>query len=119
MAATLSRVVRNDGFGFDAETLDMTSEPMRFVWLLALTTVLHAYGYDRPTSPRIDELAQESVLFEQAHARARETSVSVYSFFTSCYPGLERVPALTAETPSEEQIDERMLESLRGLGYID
>lgn len=49
---------------------------------------LGAYGYtERPTSPRIDALARESVLFERAYAPAPWTLPSVVSTATSLMPG--------------------------------
>jgi len=56
-----------------------------------------SYGYDRPTTPRIDQLAAESVLFEQAYAQASGTAMSMYSTFSSHYPVLEKVPDLQGE----------------------
>jgi len=48
---------------------------------------LGVYGYDRrPTSPRIDELAREAVVFEQAYAPAPWTLPSVVSMMTSTFP---------------------------------
>lgn len=47
---------------------------------------LGAYGYGRPTSPRLDELAAGAHLFEQARAQASCTFPSVNSLLTSRYP---------------------------------
>ncbi|MEM1207505.1 MAG: sulfatase, partial [Acidobacteriota bacterium] len=47
---------------------------------------LGAYGYDRDTSPQLDALAQESVVFEHAYAQAPSTLVSHMSIFTSLFP---------------------------------
>jgi arylsulfatase A-like enzyme len=47
-------------------------------------------GYDRPTSPNLDRIAAESVVFEQAYSQATGTPVSVYSLFTSRYPVFEQ-----------------------------
>ena len=48
---------------------------------------LGVYGYDgRPTSPRIDELAKESVVFEQAYAPSPWTLPSVISLASGMYP---------------------------------
>jgi len=44
---------------------------------------LGCYGYDRPTSPNIDALAAESVLFESCSAPAPWTLPSVVSLLTS------------------------------------
>ncbi len=47
---------------------------------------LSAYGYDRPTSPRIDRLASEGALFEKAFAQRGLTWPSLSSIMTSRYP---------------------------------
>ena len=47
---------------------------------------LGAYGYGRPTSPRLDELAEESVLFEQASAPIATTLPSHTTMFTGVSP---------------------------------
>jgi arylsulfatase A-like enzyme len=54
---------------------------------------LSLYGYSRPTSPELDALAMESVVFEQAYAPAPWTLPSVASLITStflCEHGLTR-----------------------------
>jgi arylsulfatase A-like enzyme len=45
-----------------------------------------AYGHDRPTTPAIDALAEEGVLFENAYSHAPVTSVSHMSLLTSLQP---------------------------------
>jgi arylsulfatase A-like enzyme len=47
---------------------------------------LGTYGYRKPTSPNIDQLAKEGILFENAFAQAPYTLASVASLFTSRYP---------------------------------
>ena len=47
---------------------------------------LGCYGYDRPTSPHIDRLAQDSVLFENYIASSTFTKTSVASLFTGLDP---------------------------------
>ncbi len=44
-----------------------------------------AYGYLRPTTPRIDALAKEGVLFEHAYCPTPHTSYSVTSLMTGKY----------------------------------
>lgn len=44
------------------------------------------YGYDRDTTPHLDRVAAESVVFDNAYAQASGTMRSVYSFFTSRHP---------------------------------
>lgn len=47
---------------------------------------LGCYGYSKPTSPRIDALAAESILFEQAYTAAPWTLPTVVSLMTSTWP---------------------------------
>ncbi|MBI1321041.1 MAG: sulfatase-like hydrolase/transferase [Candidatus Hydrogenedens sp.] len=51
---------------------------------------LGCYGHERPTSPHIDALAQESVLFEEARATASMTTPSHASVFTGLSPVMHR-----------------------------
>ncbi len=46
---------------------------------------LGAYGYRRPTTPNLDELARRSVVFERAVTQAPSTRYSIPSFLTSKY----------------------------------
>jgi arylsulfatase A-like enzyme len=46
---------------------------------------LGAYGYTRPTSPRLDEFARSAIVFEQAHSSASWTLPSLTSLMTSLY----------------------------------
>lgn len=52
---------------------------------------LGAYGYPRPTSPFIDELARRGVLFERAYAPISTTVPSHATLFTSLYPVQHRL----------------------------
>ena len=47
---------------------------------------LGVYGYDKPTSPNMDALAAEGVVFEQCNAPAPWTLPSVVSLLTSTFP---------------------------------
>ncbi|TAM41265.1 DUF4976 domain-containing protein [bacterium] len=47
---------------------------------------LGCYGYKRATSPNIDSLAKEGVIFMQSISQASVTCVSLPSLFTSVYP---------------------------------
>jgi arylsulfatase A-like enzyme len=44
------------------------------------------YGYDRDTSPHIDALASESIVFANANAQSPWTKPSIPTLFTSLYP---------------------------------
>ncbi len=52
---------------------------------------LSAYGHDRPTSPRIDRLAADGVLFEHAFSHSPKTASSHMSLMTGLYPESHRV----------------------------
>ena len=47
---------------------------------------LGAYGYPRPTSPAIDEIAKTSVVFERAYSTAPWTNPTIATLFTGYYP---------------------------------
>ena len=49
---------------------------------------LGCYGYQRDTSPNIDKLAKEGIIFKNAYANAPWTKPSVATIFTSLYPNL-------------------------------
>ncbi len=52
---------------------------------------LGAYGYPRSTTPRIDRLAREGIVFEKAFSQAPLTKPSVASLLTSTYSSVHRV----------------------------
>ncbi len=60
------------------------------VVLVSLDTLradhLGAYGYDKPTSPHIDALAAESVIFESAISQSAWTRPAHISMLTGLYP---------------------------------
>ena len=58
---------------------------------------LHCYGYDRDTSPHLDQLAKEGVLFENVTAAAPWTVPSHMSMFTALYPSVHGVVDFTRE----------------------
>jgi arylsulfatase A-like enzyme len=47
---------------------------------------VHCLGYDRPTTPQLDDLARRGTLFAQAIAQANESHSSYATVFTSLYP---------------------------------
>ena len=52
---------------------------------------LGLYGYHRNTSPNIDQLGQQSIVFEQAFSAAGYTLASHTSLFTGVYPKTHNV----------------------------
>jgi arylsulfatase A-like enzyme len=68
---------------------------------------LGTYGCPRPTSPAIDALARESVVFERAYSHSPKTASSHMSIFTGLYPSAHGVlnweeggQALSPEIPT-------------------
>ena len=70
-------------------SLSVHSEvPKRIIWILSdalNSSHLHYMGYDRPTSPWLDELAAKSVNFKFAIAPSDSTGSSVPAYFTGKY----------------------------------
>lgn len=60
------------------------------VFLITIDTLwpdhLGCYGYKRNTSPNIDNLAKEGVLFKQAISQSSWTPPAIFSIITSLYP---------------------------------
>lgn len=70
------------------QQLNMRDQPN--ILLITIDTLrpdhLSCYGYKRNTSPNIDRLAKEGVIFTNAIAQSNNTLSSVPSFITSSYP---------------------------------
>ena len=66
------------------------SAPTRGYVVISIDTLradhLGCYGYPKPTSPFIDELARRGTLFEEAYAQFPSTLVSHMSMFTGLHP---------------------------------
>lgn len=76
----------------------------RSILLISLDTLrpdhLGAYGYDRPTSPRLDALAAQGVLFENALSPAPWTLPSHASMLTGLYPSHHGLTEVDTSLPS-------------------
>lgn len=73
----------------DAPAQSVRIRPNIVIFLIDTLRADHvgAYGYDRrPTTPNIDALARQSVVFEQAYAPAPWTLPSVVSLVTATFP---------------------------------
>jgi arylsulfatase A-like enzyme len=75
---------------------------------------LGCYGHERNTSPNIDALAGESVLFEWAFGQAPNTAPSQASIFTGLYPATHGMAAEGARLPEEAVT---LAEALAEQGY--
>ena len=76
---------------------------------------LGIYGYERETSPRIDRLASEGVVFDRFSSVSPRTNPSLASLMTSRYPHEHGVRNLLL-TLEPEQFT--LAESLRSAGYV-
>jgi len=112
------------GYSFSPRTLERPSaakaalpkDPDIFIFLLDACQAKHlgVYGYSRPTSPNIDQFAQDAVVFENAYANASFTRSSVATLFTGLYPETHKVRIL------KQQLSKNLLtlpEYLKGKGY--
>ncbi len=75
---------------------------------------LHSYGYDKPTSPRIDAFAEDAVLFEKVFCQSPETLPSHTSIFTGMHPRTHK--AISHESKVDPQIT-TLAEILAKRGY--
>jgi len=75
---------------------------------------LGSYGYPRPSSPSIDQLAESGLLFERALSAAPWTLPSMASLHTSLYPAEHG--AIGARTPLPDDLT-TLAESLQDVGY--
>jgi arylsulfatase A-like enzyme len=75
---------------------------------------LGCYGYERPTSPRIDALAADGALFVNAATPAPWTLPAMATLFTSLYPSVHRA---TATSDLSGWIDDR--DSFRPTSVLD
>lgn len=76
---------------------------------------LSCYGYSRETSPNIDRIAREGVIFTSAISQASWTWPSVSSLFTSLYPSQHQVTKIFGY-PLKKSLT-TLAEILRGEGY--
>ncbi|MFT7463826.1 MAG: arylsulfatase A-like enzyme [Pseudohongiellaceae bacterium] len=84
LAAALTLVIGSSC----GEVTEPPPQPNVIIWLVDTLRADHlsSYGYERPTSPRLDALAQTGVLFEQAHVHSNWTQPSVISLLTGLLP---------------------------------
>ncbi len=82
---------------------------------------LGCYGYDKPTSPNIDEIAGKGVLFENAYCCINCTDPSLTSILTSRFPAshglLHHPPHLTQEEIDKVRHIPFLQEILKKNGY--
>ncbi len=79
----------------------LNEKPGVFIFLVDGCQAYHlgAYGYHRKTSPNIDKLAKDGVIFENAYANATFTRSSVATIFTGFFPRRHKLRVLTNRLP--------------------
>lgn len=96
------------------------------VVLIVLDTVradhVSAYGYGRPTTPHLDALVEESVLFTQCRATGPWTLPSHASMFTGRFPFQHRADSLLNDQGVWQELPLKrehttLAESLSAIGY--
>jgi arylsulfatase A-like enzyme len=110
------------GVHLDAELRELAKPDLPNVTILLLDTLradrLSCYGYQRPdgkkTSPVIDDLADQGVLFQWHYAAAPWTRPSVASMFSGLYPTSHGAFLPTRALPGWTA---NMAEMFQGLGY--
>lgn len=75
---------------------------------------MSAYGYPKPTSPFMEQMAKEGVLFANHFSNSSWTKPSVASLFTGLYPRRHTVLPITAKMPSNIKT---LAQVLRDAGY--
>ena len=92
---SIKDVNRTGTVGKNAHQADITAKDVRHVVLISIDTCradhLGCYGYSRKTSPNIDTLAAESVLFNHAVAPVPITLPSHSSMLTGTIPPYHKV----------------------------
>jgi arylsulfatase A-like enzyme len=63
-------------------------------------------GYDRETTPNVDALARESIIFDQAYAPAASTAHSVYGLLTSLHSFIAEEAGLRGEREDPFRVTE-------------
>ena len=83
-----------------------------------------SYGYERATTPTLDALAEEGVLWEQAHSLSSWTKPSVASLLTGLYPsqhgafeGIKRSKGKTTTTDVVRCAGPTLAEALSEAGW--
>lgn len=107
--------IRPQRFGESARAPEGAPNLLLLIWDTTRASSLASYGYDRETTPHLAELAERSVLYEEARSVAVYTLTSHVTMLTGTYPShhrarLTRMQFSPRRTPSIARI-------LRESGY--
>lgn len=118
MIAALRTVAITFGLALGACSPEAPTDGRLNLLLITVDTLradhLSSYGYERATSPAMDQLAATGVLFEQAHATSSWTLPSLASLIGSAWPMNHR--CLGDNRPLPKRI-ETLAEHLSKAGY--
>jgi len=105
------------GGGTEGETVSIPSTPHPVI-VIDIGTLradhLGCYGYDRATSPNVDRIATESILFEWSFGQAPMTAPAQASIFTGLYPSSHGMLDETTRLSDEATT---LAEAFRDYGY--
>lgn len=90
------------------------SNVMIFLFDATNASHVHAYGYEKPTTPVIDSVASEGVLWKNAFSQAVSTMASTGTLFTGMLPDVHRV--LKKPSMLQERF-KTMAECFREMGF--
>jgi len=76
---------------------------------------LHAYGYERPTSPTLDDIASTGILFRHVESQSSWTKCSMTSLLTGYYPIRTGVLRFSQAIPEEARMP---AEVFHDAGYV-
>ena len=76
-----------------------------------------AYGYERPTTPRIDGLASRSIVFEKAISQSAWTRPAHASMFTGLYPSEHAIVAMDKQSRVAPELPV-LAELISARGYV-
>lgn len=101
--------------------LDRAKLAKSHVFVILVDTVradhVHHYGYERETTPNIDALAKESLVFRRAYAQANHTPRSMPSIFTGRYPSEIAWDELFRNFSPIKESNTTLFEVLKGHGF--
>ncbi|MBI5184936.1 MAG: sulfatase [Nitrospinae bacterium] len=117
LVSTVPLVAKESGRKEESKKDKITKLPNIIIYLADALRADHigCYGYEKMTSPHIDEFALDGILFENAVSQAGWTQPAVASIFTGLYPSSHRV------TNIKNALNENfttMAELLKEKGYI-
>lgn len=111
LGVVLHGAVTNDAYSCeDCNLVVVSVEPLR-------ADHVGAYGYERNTTPSIDSMAEESLVFTEAYAQSSHTFTSLLSVFTGLYPSQHGVTPPVAVSQNYSQNFTMMAEALNEKGY--